>query len=156
MAHNRKFCSSAVSLVMGRAKQASKQAIKARDLIEEILVQEKILDPAPFRCIGLMYRYGTKNMLEPEYKKIAIDPKYNEVSIAIELQMAHMLWCDQNDVDLLFEILMIGALDSVIHVCEKYNLNTAPLKVERLNYREIPETLEELQKMSAESKPMLH
>jgi len=133
---------------MGRIKNDTTQGIKARDIIEEILIEGKTLDPAPFRCIGLIYRYGTKNMLEPEYERIEIHPKYNEVSVAIELQMEHLIWCDKNDIELLFEILMIGGLDSVIHVCERYNLETALLKEERKKYREIPGTSDELKAMS--------
>lgn len=148
MAHNRKFCLSSTSLIMGRIKNNTTQLMKPYDVIEEILIKDKTLDPAPFRCISLMYRYGLKNRLEPEYEKVEIHPKYNEVSIAIELQMEHLIWCDKNDIELLYEILMIGGLDSVIHVCERYGLNTALLKQERQKYRHIPETLAELEAMS--------
>ncbi len=148
MAHNRKFCTAATSLIMGRIKNEMTQGIKSRDVIEEILIKGETLDPAPFKFIGLMYRYGLKNMLEPEYERVEINPKYKAVSIAIELQMEHLIWCDKNDIELLFEILMIGGLDSVIHVCERYNLEKTLLKEERKKYREIPETLDELKAMS--------
>ncbi|HBN21974.1 MAG TPA: hypothetical protein DD412_01900 [Holosporales bacterium] len=148
MAHNRKFCTSAVALVMGRARNAIKLCVKSRDVIEEILIKGKTLDPAPFKFIGLMYRYGTKNMLEPEYERVEINPKYKAISVAIELQMEHLIWCDKNDIELMYELLMIGGLDSVVHVCERYGLNTALLKQERQKYRHIPETFDELKAMS--------
>jgi len=154
MAHNRKFCTSATSLIMGRIKNEMTQGIKSRDVIEEILIEGHTLDPAPFKFIGLMYRYGLKNMLEPEYERVEINPKYNEVSIAIELQMAHLIWCDKNDVELLYELLMIGGLDSVIHVCERYNLDTTLLKQERQKYRDIPETLDQLKSMNQYQSPV--
>ena len=154
MAHNRKFCTSIASLIVGRVRNDIKLCVKSRDLIEAILIKGKTLDPAPFRCIGLMYRYGTKNMLEPEYERVESNPKYNAISVAIELQMEHLIWCDKNDIELLFEILMIGGLDSVIHVCERYNLDTTLLKEERKKYREIPETLAELEAMSLCDSPV--
>ena len=154
MAHNRKFCTAATSLIMGNIKNEMTQGLKSRDVIEAILIKGKTLDHAPFKFIGLMYRYGTKNMLEPEYERVEINPKYNAISVAIELQMEHLIWCDKNDVELLYEILMIGALDAVIHVCERYHLETTLLKQERQKYREIPETLEDLKVMSLCDSPV--
>jgi len=45
-------------------------------------------------------------------------------------------------------------LDSVIHVCDRYHLETTLLKQERQKYREIPETLEKLKAMSLCDSPV--
>ena len=112
-----------------------------QDLIEQFLIESNFLEDAPFKWVGLMYRYGLKNDLVPEYDRI--DKKDGELPIAIELKMEILQWADQNNLKLLYDIFMIGALEALIHVGHKYHLPFARLEIERLKYGTIPETIEE-------------
>jgi hypothetical protein len=139
MAHNRKYVPGAIDLVRGRLKNSIK--LMEQDKVEQLLIESKFLDKAPFKWVGLIYRYGLKNMLIPEYSRIS--KKYGDLPIAIELKMEILEWADQNDLKLLYDILMIGALEALIHVGNKYDLPVEILKAERSKYGNIPETVEE-------------
>ena len=139
MAHNRKYVPGGVSLVQGRLRNSIK--IMEHDLIEQFLIESHFLDHAPFKWVGLMYRYGLRNLLIPEYDRI--DKKDGELPIAIELKMNILEWADKNNLKLLYDIFMIGALEALLHVGNKYNLPIERLEIERAKYGTIPETIEE-------------
>jgi len=145
MAHNRKYVPGGVALVIGRLKNSLK--VMEQDAIEKLLIDSNFLDHAPFKWVSFTYRYGLKNELIPEYSKI--NKKYgNELHIAIELKMEILEWADKNNLKLLYNIFMIGALEALIHVGQKYNLPTDLLKSERTKYGIIPDSIEECEQQS--------
>ncbi|KJV92575.1 Imm39 family immunity protein [Rickettsia bellii] len=95
----------------------------------------------PFKWVGLLYLYGTKNLLIPKYERI--NKKYGDLPIEIELKMEILEWADQNNLELLYDIFMIGALEALMHVGKKYKLPTHLLEEECSKYGNIPETIEE-------------
>lgn len=147
MAHNRKYVPGGVALVKGRLRYAAQSM--EQDKIEDLLVKSNFFETAPFKWVGLMYRYGTKNLIIPEYDRI--DKKDGELPIAIELKMEVIEWASKNNLKLLYNILMIGALEALIHVGKKYKLPVHLLEAERAKYGTIPETIEECEQYPKES-----
>ena len=147
MANKRKFLPSSIGLVVGRLRRDGKPLKDVHNNMEALVIQSGILEHAPFKWIGLMYRYGERNMLKPEYDRI--NKKYGDQTVAIEIKMALMKWCDKHDTALMYELLMIGALEAVLDICRKYKLDTSLFEAERAKYRHIPETVDELAAMSA-------
>jgi hypothetical protein len=139
MAHNRKYVPGGVALVIGRLKNSIK--LMEQDAIEQLLIDSHFLDHAPFKWISFIYRYGLKNELTPEYQRI--NKKHNYLPIAIEVKMEILEWADKNNLKLLYDIFMIGALEALIDVGKKYELPTDLLKSERSKYGNIPETIED-------------
>ena len=137
--HDRKYVPGAVDLVKGRVKNDFK--VVDQDEIEKILIDSDFFNNMPFQCVGLIYRYGHQNKTVPEYQRI--NKKYGDLPISVELKMEILQWADQNDLKLLKDILMIAALEALIHVGKKYKLSTHLLEAERSKYSVIPETIEE-------------
>ncbi len=113
---------SAVAYVQLRIKEnnTSKFAKTSRDKIRQLLTGIKFLDNAPFTWVGLMYRYGEKNVFEPEYDKI--DKKDGELPIAIEIASEWIEYASFNDETMLEQIFESTALIALIHVGKKYKL----------------------------------
>lgn len=141
MAHNRKYVPGAVDLVKGRVKNDFK--VVEQDKIEKLLIDSNFFENMPFKWIGLLYLYGTKNSLIPKYERIS--KKHGDLPIEIELKMEILEWADQNNLELLYDIFMIGALEALIHVGKKYKLPIHLLEAERSKYGNIPEAIEECQ-----------
>ena len=141
MAHNRKYVPGMIDLVKGRVRNDMPIMKNNQNDIELLIISSQILNSAPFKWVGLMYRYGIKNDLNVEYDRI--DKKDGELPIAIELRMDILQWADRNNLDLMYEIFMIGALEAMIHVCQKYKLDDAAFKEERIKFGTIPESIEE-------------
>jgi hypothetical protein len=139
MAHNRKYVPGGVALVEGRIVHGIFFA--DQDMVEKLVVDSGMLDKAPFRWIGLIYRYGDQHKLLPEYKKIS--KNWGDLPIAIEFKMEILEWADQNNIKLLYDIYMIGALEAIIHVGKKYNLPIELIEAERAKYGNMPETIAE-------------
>ena len=142
MAHNRKFVPGIVALVKVRLKN-TKCIISIQDEIEKIIIDSHFLDNAPFKWVGLIYRYGLKNTLKPEYQRI--NKKYGDLPIAVELDTRILKWADEYDLQLFKDIFMIAALEALLHVGKQYNLPTQLLEQERAKYGDIPESVEELE-----------
>lgn len=137
--HDRKYVPGATALVIGRVKNGLK--MMDQDLIEKFIISSNFLDNAPFLWVHLSYRYGIKNNLKVELKRI--DKKYGDIEIAIELDMEILQWADRNNLELLHDIFMIGALEALIQVGKKYKLPTEAFIEERKKYGNIPNTIEE-------------
>jgi hypothetical protein len=154
--HNRKYVPGATNWIVNKNLRHSKD-IDRHDYIESLVIDSGMLKKAPFSWIGLMYRYGFKNDLIPEYDKREIDPKDGEIAIAIELDMDILEWADKNNLKLFMEMMMIGALEALIHLGKKYKLQIDLIEAERLKFRKnIPETIEEckaLPRMTLEDYP---
>lgn len=139
MTHNRKYVPGGVALVMGRVKNSGKMI--DQDKIEKILIDSNFFENMPFKWVGLLYLYGIKNSLIPKYEKI--NKKYGYLPIEVELKMEILEWADQNNLELLHDIFMVGALEALIHVGKKYKLPIYLLEEECSKYGNIPETIEE-------------
>jgi hypothetical protein len=139
MAHNRKYVCGGIDLVGTRIKNSLK--LMDQDKVESLLIDSHFFDSAPFKWVGLMYRYGLKNDIIPEYRRI--DKKDYELPLAIELKTEILEWVGAKNPRLLYAIFMIGALEALIHVGKKYNLPIDILQKERAKYGNIPETIEE-------------
>lgn len=142
MAHNRKFVPGIVALVKERLKNEH-HIIGIQDEIEKIIIDSHFLDNAPFKWVGLMYRYGLKNKLKPEYDRI--DKKDGELPIAVELNTRILQWADDHDLQLFKDIFMIAALETLLDVGKQYNLPIDLIKQEREKYGDIPSAIEELE-----------
>lgn len=138
--HNRKLVLGSVGLVIGSLKNTSCR-LKLRDDLEMIMIHSNYLEGAPFKWVGLIYRYGLKNMTKPEYQRI--NKKYGDIPIAVELKMEILQWADANNIDLLKEIFAIGALDALIDIGRKYKLPIDAILLEREKYGLIPESIQE-------------
>ena len=153
--NNRKYVPSSVGLRVGKILHT--KDINRYDYIESLVIASGMLDNAPFVWIGLMYRYGFKTDLIPEYDKREIDPKDGEIAISIELDMDILEWADRYNIKLFMEMMMIGALEALIHLGKKYKLNIELIEEERKKFREtIPETIgecEALPRMKLEDYP---
>lgn len=103
-----------------------------------------------FDWIGLLFLYGIKLDLKPQYERI--DREYKDLPISVELDVEIMRWCDKNDLDLMKEIFLIGTCEAVLHVLRKYKLPTEPVETLRAQYGNIPLTIEECEARSAQLK----
>jgi hypothetical protein len=140
MAHNRKFVPGRVALVKERLRNVSKTAF-IQDKIESIIIDAHFLDNAPFKWVGLIYRYGLKNMVRPEYQRI--NKKWGDLPIAVELDTRVLQWADEHDLELFKDIHMIAGLEALIDVGKKYKLPTEMIEAERNKYGDIPNSIEE-------------
>ena len=140
MVHNRKFVPGIVSLVRLNLKN-EKYIVSIQDEIEQIMISTNFLENAPFEWVGLIYRYGLKNMLVPEYSRIS--KKYGDLPLAIELDSHLLLWADGNNIKLLKDIFILSALLALVHVGEKYNLSYSGIEDELKKYPPFPTTLED-------------
>ena len=144
MAHNRKFVPGYIFYVRGHLMNIKKTACIHNDL-EKIVVESGMLENAPFKWIGLMYRFGTKNILKPSYMRVS--KKDGELPLAVEIKFEILRWADHYNVPFLIEIFMIAGLEALLHVCDKYKLPKEYIAQERAKYGTIPETIEELEAM---------
>ena len=140
MAHDRKYVPGIVALVKVRFKN-TRSIVGTQDEIEKIIIDSHFLLNAPFAWVGLIYRYGLKNELKPEYQRI--NKKYGDLPVAIELDSNILKWADDNNLQLFRDIFIVGALEVLIDVGKKYNLPTQMLEDERAKYDAIPNTIEE-------------
>lgn len=138
--HNRKFVSSSVDMVKIRFLTRGIMG-GIQDLIEQLIINSDYLNDAPFKWVGLSYRYGLVNKLKPYYQRI--DKKDGEIPLAIELDSHILKWADNNCPELFREIFIIGALDVLIDVGRKYKLPMDLILEEKEKRGNIPNTIEE-------------
>lgn len=133
-----------VALIKGKLRQTGKALISTRDAVEAFIIKQlHFFDDAPFKWVGLAYRYGTRNHLKPYYQKI--NQKYGDIPVAIELNMEVLQAADRISLDLLRDIFTVGALECLIDIGRKYKLPTDIFVAERIKYNDIPETAEEVE-----------
>ena len=138
--HNRKLVLGSVGLVIGRVRNDN-CCLKLRDDLEKIMIDSNYLEGAPFKWVGLIYRFGLKNMTKPKYQRI--NKKYGDIPVAVEFKMEILEWADAHNIELLKEIFAIGALDTLIDIGNKYKLPLDAILLEREKYGIIPETIQE-------------
>ena len=128
MAHNRKIVLGGVSLTRARLNRAIYQVSnEVMDEVETLTLKSGYLEQAPFRWVGLVFRYGLKNDDEPHYKPI--DPKDGELPLAIEFDTHEVRAASPEE---LRRKLSLGALKALIHAGRKFGLPIAGLE-ERYN-----------------------
>lgn len=131
-----------VALVMGGMKNNGKVWKKIfKETLDLILKESDTFKTAPFLWVAITYRYGIKNDLKFEFKRI--NKKYGDLGVALELDMDVLMWADKNNLDLLHDIFMIAALEALLQVCKKYKLPSEAIEKERAKYGNIPNTIEE-------------
>ncbi len=124
MAHKRKIVLGGVSLTPARLNRAIHQvSSEVMDEVEALMLESGYLEHAPFKWVGLIFRYGLKNENEPHYKPI--DPKDGELPLAIELDTHELRAASPEE---LRRKLCLGALTALIHAGRKFDLPTARLE----------------------------
>ena len=128
--HDRKLVLGGAGSVPGRLRFSGAAIDEVRDEVERLMLDSAFLQGAPFRWIGLIFRYGTETRLVPEYGKI--DKKDGELPITIELEMEKLRRIDRPKLhDELKRTFMLATLDALIHVGKRYSLPTEVLQAKR-------------------------
>lgn len=126
MAHNRRLAVGVSDLVQNLRLKVRDDHIacaEVRDELEALVISTGYLDSAPFRYIGLIWRFGLQNEDAPHYQ--GIDEKDGELAVAIELDAHELREADRNEFK---RLLSIATLKVLIHVGSKYNLPTQVLE----------------------------
>ncbi len=134
---------SAVALVVGRFVKNGHLRIKEIKPIFNYMYDKNNFLGQKFMTIGLIYRYGIKTNLVPEYDRVST--KYKDLFVYVELDTVILDWADKNNPELLKEIYLIATCEAVLHVLRKYNLPTDPVEKIRSKLGNIPLTIEECQ-----------
>ncbi len=137
--HQKKYIPGAMSVVAGRVKNSARTI--PQHSIEDLILKSNFLEKAPFSRVNLSYRYGAKNDLKVLYNPI--DMEIGDILISIELDIKILQWADLYNLDLLHDIFMIGALESLTQLGKKYKLPTQLFIDERKKYSKIPSSIEE-------------
>ncbi len=131
----------AVALVVGRFVRNGLKRLEEVDDILHHMYDRKNFGAQRFVRISLMFRYGIKTDLIPEYGRIHI--KDRDLPIKIELDTLILDWADKNNPELLKEIFLIATCEAVLHVLRKYKLPTEPVEMIRSKLGDIPLTIED-------------
>lgn len=122
--HNGKLGLIGVSLTTARVPRHDLEAFKMVEReLEPILEESGYLVDAPFSWVTLAIRYGLKNEEKPRY--MAINKKYGDLPLAIEVDVHEMLGASLEELQKIFRF---AALRALIHAGERYNRPTAALK----------------------------
>jgi hypothetical protein len=127
MATDRKLLASAVSLVPGKVRGDIAAGSRARDEVESLLVPE-FFEKAPFDRVGVIFRYGERTRLTPEYQRIGTFDGIRELPIAIELEMNRLRRIPPEEV---YRILKQVLMDALLAVADKYGLRAERLREAR-------------------------
>lgn len=125
MAHDRKLVLGAVALVRKRVRNTRPAADMAREAIEPILVKSGWFPDAPFRWVGIIFRYGLVTDPDPEFGQI--HPDERDLPIARELDVNELL-AVHRDVDALARHFRIRTLECLLAVATRYDLPAATLE----------------------------
>jgi hypothetical protein len=115
--HARRLGLSGISLTKAKLPKQSVQAANwVRDAVEKIMIESCFLEGAPFSWVTIAIRYGLKNDDIPSYQ--AINKKYGDLPLAIEVDTHELLDASLEDMKLIFEK---AVLKSLIHAGEKFD-----------------------------------
>lgn len=122
--HDGKLGLMGVSLTMARVPKTTLDAFKAvEEEIEPVLKKIGYLEDVPFSWVTLAIRYGLKNEEKPHY--MAINKKYGDLPLAIEVDVHEMLGASLGELQKIFRSATLRAL---IHAGERYGRPTTALK----------------------------
>lgn len=125
MAHNRKLVLGGVALVKARLKNGCQAMSAVRDEVELLLISSGWFPKAPFRWVGLVFRFGSKTESEPHFERI--NKKYGDLPIAIEVDTQHLLEIHMNPA-LLRAFFKEMTITSLLSVGRRYGLPTELLE----------------------------
>lgn len=126
MAHNRKLVIGSVALVMGKVRNDGEALDAVRDELEHILIKSNWFPSAPFTFVSLILRYGMKNDIAPEFQRVS--RKYNDLPLAIEVDMQDVLAVHRRDKEKLKDIFGRAGARALIAAADKYNLPKQKLR----------------------------
>lgn len=102
-----------------RLKGASSLILSVRNEIEEHLVANSYLCSAPFKTISLVFRYGTKEDLEPNDYKIYKQHSELQVSIEFDSRQLRVL---EDKPEKLREKFKLAVIDVLCDVAANFDL----------------------------------
>jgi hypothetical protein len=121
--HNGKLGLIGVSLTMARVPRYVLEAFKMVEKeLEPIIEQSGYLLDAPFSWVTIAIRFGLKNEAKPHY--MAINKKYGDLPLAIEIDVHEMLGASLDELQRIFRS---AALRALIHAGERYGRPTTAL-----------------------------
>lgn len=91
------------------------------------MIDSGFLDQSPITMISLLFRYGLKDLPEPEYVKFS--KARGELDLSTEIDTDRLLGVTRDETARLF---FLRTLDVLIHVGGKYDLPVEALKRERI------------------------
>lgn len=114
--HNRKLGLNGIALTKQKNNRLDSKALTAvRDAVEKVMIESGYLEGAPFSWVTIAVRYGLKNDDKPSYQ--AIDKKYGDLPLAIEVDTRELIVASLDDLKLMFKRAVLKAL---IHAGIKY------------------------------------
>ena len=117
MAHDRRLVTSGSIVVPGRLRDSSAIRSEVRDELEAMLVETGFFERAPFRWIGLMFRYSDETNLVPEFEPI--DPSDGELPMTIELELRSVRRLPREEAK---RVHQLAAIDAIISAAQKFGL----------------------------------
>lgn len=109
---------------------------KVHDNIEPLLSRIGYFADTPFDWVRINHLYDTENDFSPAYNRI--DEKYKCLPVTIKIDALAFVAADRKNPDLLVTFFEISTLECLIHVGQKYSINTSALEEERGSLDEIP------------------
>lgn len=107
----------AVGLVKGSVRYGGAAMVRVCDELEPEFNRTKFLDPAPFKAVSLVLRYGTKWGM-PDVGKV--NNRHSELEVGIEIPMSEIRSMDQGR---LVSIVKKATLQALLAIAEKYGLD---------------------------------
>lgn len=115
--HNRKLGLTGVAMTNARNPKRDVAALSAvRDELEQVLIRSGYLENAPFSWVTISIRFGMKTETEPHFQ--AINKKYGDLPLAIEIETACMLSANETELKDQFKAAALRALIAASH---RYN-----------------------------------
>src|SRR5690349_6650350 len=90
------------ALVFGHLNNDTKVWGMVRPPLNKLLHENNYFDDASFTSVGLVFRYGTQNQLQVEFRDINTYCKY--LPVVLELDMKVLQWADETNLTLLHDI----------------------------------------------------
>ncbi|WP_419227318.1 Imm39 family immunity protein [Alteromonas sp. OM2203] len=113
-----------VSLIKGRVKEAGPVMKEICDELEPLLQDIGFVDSAPFKTVSMIIRFGEKTDLTPEYE--AINKRYNELPVAVEMELAEFRVASK---DVVKSAFVKATIDVLLDIAKKYDLPSEPFEM---------------------------
>ncbi|MCA0370697.1 MAG: immunity protein 39 [Proteobacteria bacterium] len=131
-----------IDTIVLRLKRTGKALIAIEDTINNMY--DRALFPEKLKRILLFFAHSQETNLVPYCGRIS---KHKELSVSLFLDSTIIAWADKYNFELLKEIYMIAACESVLYALRKYKLPTERVEAERAKYGTIPATVEECERI---------
>jgi len=124
--HGRRLALCGVALTKARNNRHGIQALgEVRDEIEQMMIDSRYLDHAPFSWVTISIRYGLKTDATPEYQ--AVNSKHGDLPLAIEIDTHQLIAASFSQVR---TVLKHAVLRSLIDAGKRYACPTERLEAE--------------------------